>query len=156
VDDPPMEALLSLLLMTASSPPVDHPRTYLASIVDLPLKRGESLESFSFETWGVTFGAVCRIPPGWRIKAGSSATPDGVLEGEGSLGATWFSQTNPKALNGLVLVTLYAPVQKQAIRAGDGEIPATFSGYAMVSTEDGETKLPLTADNIRLTPGNHC
>ena len=152
-----MIALPLLLLIAAATPPADHPRTYVASIVGFPLKPDESVESFSFETWGVTFRAVCRVPPGWRIKAGGSATPDGVLEGEGSHGATWFHQSSPEALSKFVLVTLYAPLQERDIVAGDGKIPATFSGHATISTvDDGEVKVPLTSANIRLTPADHC
>jgi hypothetical protein len=151
-----MKALPLLLLMVAQAPPVDHPRTYLASVVGFPLKQDESVESFSIETWGVTFGAVCRIPPGWRITAGNSATPDGVLAGEGSHGATWFSQSSPKALSGFVLVTLYAPVQEQDIVWSHGKIPATFSGSATISTvDDGEVKASLTSANVRLIRATH-
>lgn len=149
-----MKALLLALLM-APTRPADHPRTYLVSIVDFPLKAGESVESFSFQTWGVDFKAVCRVPSGWRIKVGASATPDGVLEGEGSQGATWFNRPSPKALEKLVLVTLYGPVQKYA-EGANGELPATFSGKATLSTEDGEKEVALSTDNIRLTPATRC
>ncbi|WP_156390544.1 hypothetical protein [Caulobacter sp. Root487D2Y] len=146
-----------MLLIGAHASAPDQPRTYLASIVGIPLKPDESVESFSIETWGVTFGAVCRIPSGWRIKAGNSATPDGILEGEGSQGATWFSRGSPKALDRFVLITLYEPVQKDAVGSDDAKIPATFSGYATISTvDDGEVKVPLDWRNVRLIRASGC
>jgi len=152
-----MNALALLMLMAVQGSPLDHPRTYLASVVDIPLKPDERIESFSIETWGVSFEAVCHIPSGWRIRAGSSATPDGILEGDGGEGATWFSQGSPKALNRFVLISLTGPVQKTLEETGDGGIPATFSGYATISTEDdGEVKVPLGWQNIRLTAASRC
>jgi hypothetical protein len=90
------------------------------------------METFSISTWGVGFSAVCEIPAGWRIKAGSSAAPNGVLEGEGSQGATWFNQRSPAALRNLVLIRLYGPVQADDVRNGPD---ATFKGHATISTE---------------------
>lgn len=119
-----MKALLPLLLIGAAS--ADHPRSYLLSIGGIPLRDTESIKAFSIKTWGVEFNAVCRIPGGWRIKAGSSATPNGELEGEGSQGATWFNQSSPKELKAFLLVTIYAPVQREDIGSPDNGIPATF------------------------------
>lgn len=158
-----MKALLLPFLLAAqvaSGPAqaeVDHPNTYLVSVVGVPLKPDERIESFSFETWGVTFRAVCSVPPGWRITAGGRATPDGVLQGEGSHGATWFSQSDPKPLKRFVLVTLYAPVQERDIVWENGKVPATFSGNATIATvDDDEIQVPLTSANIRLTPADRC
>jgi hypothetical protein len=141
------------MLLATGSGPGDHPRTYLVSVVGVPLKAGESIASFSITTWGVEFNAICKIPSGWRIKAGSSATPDGVLEGEGSQGATWFNQSSPRELRGLDLATLYAPVQRTDVRNGPD---ATFKGTATVSTDNGERKARLTYRNVQLTPARHC
>lgn len=148
-----MKWLVSFALLATASAPVDRPRTYLASIVDLPLKSGESLESFSIATWGVEFRAICRIPGGWRIKAGSSATPDGVLEGEGSQGATWFDDRNPPELRNLVLVTLYGPIQRDDIRNGPD---ATFKGSALISSADSQSNAVLTYKNVKLIRAQHC
>jgi len=156
--DARMKALLPFALFALGAAPVDHPRTYLLSIGNIPLKNTESIEGFSIATWGVEFKAVCHIPGGWRIKAGSSATPNGELAGEGSQGATWFSRSSPQELRSLVLVTLYAPVQRADIRSG-GEgslIPATFKGHATVSTDDGDRRRPITYRNVTLTPARRC
>lgn len=125
-DDGRMKPLL-LLLLVAAPAPVDHPRTYLASIVGVPLKADERIESFSIDTWGVTFNAVCRIPYGWRIRAGNSGSLDGVLEGKGSQGVTWLSGSSPGALQTFALITLYGLVQRSDIplRNRTGVIPAT-------------------------------
>lgn len=149
----PMKAILPLLALTVAAAPVDHPRTYLLSLVDVPLAAGESMESFSIATWGVEFTSVCRIPGGWRIKAGSSATPDGELAGEGSQGATWFNRRSPPELRSFVLVTLYGPIQNNDVRNGPD---ATFKGKATISTDSGERDAPLTYKNLRLTPATRC
>lgn len=141
------------LMVAASASPQDHSKSFLVSVVGFPLKPGESVESFTISTWGVEFQAVCKIPGGWRIKAGSSATPDGILEGEGSQGATWFNRSSPSELRGLALVTLYAPIQRADVRNGPD---ATFKGEATVSTDKGETKIRLTYRNVQLTPARHC
>jgi len=147
-------------LLFCASPAAAWAETYLVSIVDVPLAYGESIEAFSFSTWGVTFNAVCHIPGGWRIKAGSSATPDGVLEGEGSHGATWFVRSSPDELRDLVLVTLYGPVQPDDILSSTGEgetlIPATFAGYASISAEQEGKRVVLTTANIRLAAAKGC
>ena len=139
----------------AASTSADHPRTYLASIVGIPLKRDEAIESFSFDTWGARFKAVCHIPEGWSIEAGGSLTPAGVFKGEGSLGVTWYRQPSPKEFRSLVLVELYGPVQRHDI-GRNGEIPATFKGHATVSGDDRERKISLSADNIKLSPATRC
>jgi len=138
----------------------DQPRTYLLSIGGIPLNDAESIESFSFDTWGVEFREVCHIPDGWRIKAGSSLTPNGELSGEGSQGVTWFNQSNPKELHNFVLVTLYDRVQREDIRTQSSDdnalIPAIFKGYAIISTDDGDRKVALSYKNVTLKPARQC
>jgi hypothetical protein len=153
-----MNVLFALVLSATALAPVDHPKTYLASITDIPLKPGERIEGFSISTWGVTFTTVCQIPPGWTIKAGGSATPEGVLEGEASLGTTWLSEASPKPLHNFVLVTLYQPVQRRDVgkEGGPVYIPATFKGHALLSGDDAERKVRLNYANVRLTPANRC
>ena len=154
-----MKLLFPLLLLApVAASAAEHPRTYLLSVVGLPVKDTQSVKAFSIETWGVEFTSICRIPSGWRIKAGSSATPDGGLSGEGSQGATWFNQSNPRGLRAFVLVTLYAPIQRADIRTADGSglTPATFKGYTTLETDDGDRRVPLTYRNVTLTPASVC
>jgi hypothetical protein len=148
--------LLPLALVTMGAAPVDHPRTYLLSIGRIPLNHTESIEAFSIKTWGVEFKSVCSIPSGWRIRAGSSATSDGDLQGEGSQGATWFNTASPKELRNFVLVALYAPVQHADIGSSDNGVPATFKGTATVSTGNGNVKRTLSYRNIALVPARRC
>jgi hypothetical protein len=151
--------MLSFLLAAVASiapVPADHPHTFLASVVGVPLKPGESIDSFLFKTWGVQFRAVCHIPPGWRIRAGGAATPDGVLEGEGSQGATWLNREGLGDLRGLVLIKLAAPVQYADKQLPDGVIPATFKGSARVQTADAERTVGLTAWNVQLKQATRC
>ncbi|NKJ03033.1 hypothetical protein FHW92_005144 [Novosphingobium sp. SG707] len=156
-----MKSLFPLLLLAPTpASAANHPRTYLLSVIGLPVKDTQSVKAFSIETWGVEFISVCRIPGGWRIKAGRSASPNGELSGEGSQGATWLNQSNPKELRAFVLVTLNAPIQRADIRTSDaggkGLIPATFKGYATLETDDGDRRFPLTYRNVMLTPASTC
>lgn len=139
------ETLFAFGALAIGAAPVDRPRTYLLSIGRIPLRDTETVEAFSFETWGVQFRSVCGIPSGWRIKAGSSATPNGTFEGEGSQGATWFKTGSPRELRDFILVTLYAPVQRAAITSGTGVVPATFKGTATSNIDDGHVKPSLLA-----------
>ena len=150
--------MLLPILLAAAPAPAEHPHTYLLSIGNLPLKAGESVEKFEFSTWGIEFDAVCHIPPGWRITAGSSATPNGSLAGSGSQGATWFNESSPPELRHMVLVTLYANIQRADLRTPDGSgvVPATFAGQATISTDDGERKVRLSYKNITLIPAVRC
>ncbi|MDR3508235.1 MAG: hypothetical protein P4L64_10095 [Caulobacteraceae bacterium] len=153
-----MTVLFALVLSATAPTLVDHPKTYLASITGIPLKPGERIKGFSISTWGVTFSAVCQIPPGWTIKAGGSATPEGVLNGEASLGTTWLSQPSPKPLHDLILLTLVEPVQRRDVGKVGGPvyIPATFKGKARLDDGDRERKVSLNYANIQLTPALGC
>lgn len=153
-----MNLLLSLICLGFGLVQIDRPTTYLVSIVDVPLEGNESIEGFTLSTWGAQFATVCQIPPGWTIKAGGSLTPEGVLEGEGSLGISWLAESSPPELREFVLVTLYGPVQRNAVSSPDGSggVPATFAGSAMISSDDGEKQVPLTTDNVQLTPADRC
>jgi hypothetical protein len=153
-----MEMLLSLILLTSGLVQIDRPSRYLVSIADVPLEANESIEGFTLSTWGARFSTVCQIPSGWTIKAGGSLTPEGVLEGQGSHGTSWFAEASPPELREFALVTLYGPVQRDAVNLPDGSggVPATFAGSATISTDDGEKQVALTTDNVRLTPADRC
>lgn len=150
-----MIPLLLPTLLLAAPVQRDHPVTYLAS-VSVPLGPDERISAFAFDTWGVEFKAVCRIPPGWRIKAGSSATPNGTLEGEGSHGVTWIGREQMRELDALVLVVLVAPVQRGEIRDATSVVPATFAGKATIETIDDQREARIGADNIKLRRANRC
>lgn len=147
---------LLALLLAGAVPPADHPRHYLLSVAGLPLKAKDRVESFAFDTWGVQFDTVCHIPPGWRITAGGSAAPDGILKGEGSHGVTWLTGPNPPELRDVVLVTLYDRVQPHDVKSGTGVVPATFKGTVTTWDYARERKLRLTSANIRLRPATRC
>ncbi|MBO9624541.1 MAG: hypothetical protein J7500_17675 [Sphingomonas sp.] len=147
--------LMALLLPLAAPVPEDLPVTYLASI-EIPLGADERVSGFVFESWGVEFKAICRIPSGWRIKAGSSATPNGNFEGEASHGITWIGRDNMRELRDLALVTLRAPLQRDAIRQANGEIPATFAGHATIEGMDDSRQVSIGVDNVRLKPAARC
>jgi hypothetical protein len=104
----------ALLFLTAAAAQADHPKTFLLSVGGIPV-RDEMIESFAFSTWGVTFKSVCHVPAGWTIKAGRSLTAEGTFEGHGSLGVSMPRSASPTAFRSLVLVELYAPVQRRDI-----------------------------------------
>ena len=149
---------LSLLLLAGASVQADHPKSFLVSVGSIPVPRDEMIESFAFSTWGVTFKAVCHIPSGWTIKAGGSLTPEGTFEGQGSLGVSMPRSASPKEFRSLVLIELYAPVQRRDIRfpKNSGEVPATFKGFATVTDGDSERKIALSYRNVRLVSARSC
>jgi hypothetical protein len=149
--------LFATVLAVASPAPADHPKTFVASIEGISLGPNESIDEFQIDTWGVEFKAVCHIPGGWWIEAGSSATPEGSLKGRGSLGATWLNQEGLRELQNLVLLTLYVPVQREDIRDSTDAviIPATFKGRTNVYGRKGRV-IRLTYANVRLVPAQRC
>ena len=140
----------------ASSALVDHPKSYLVSILNIPLMADDRITGFSIKTWGVTFKTVCHIPPGWTISAGGSATPEGQLAGDASLGVTWLESGSSPEFKKMVLVDLYSPVQRRDVRVQGGTRPATFKGYAHLWNNDVERKVRLTWSNVELTPASRC
>ena len=156
-----LPAFLLTALLAAKSAPVDHPKTYLASITGIRLGKNEYVDGFSIDTWGVIERAVCHFPPGWNIDAGSSADPSGQIKGEGSLGVTYLDRTRLSELNELVLITLVDPVQVKDIGHDGGPvfIPATFKGHVSIGTyrfDDRTRKARLTARNIKLVRADRC
>lgn len=156
------QALLALLALLLSPAPAsadnsERGQRFLLAL-RIALQPDERIESFSIDTWGVDILAVCRIPPGWTMKAGRSAAPDGVIEGRSTHGVTWIGPADLGRLNGLALVELRGPIQPRTIRfdpPGSGELPATFAGRAEIAGESGRT-LELTAANMGLTPATRC
>jgi len=144
------------ILLAAAAAPVDRAKMYLLSVVDLPLQAGESVEEFSFSTWGVDVKAVCHVPDGWYITAGRNANPEGEISGRGTNGVTWLRERSPKVLQNFVLVTLYAPVQRNDIAQRNGFIPQTFKGEASTARLTGGRRISLTYKNIHLLPAAHC
>ena len=136
-----------------------EPRTYLLSVTGIALNPQEHVDGFRVETWDVDFLAVCHLPPGWQIRAGRMATPDGVLAGEASHGVTFLDRMRLSELDDLALVRILDPVQPEEIRSAGGIQPATFSGRATIGTYgDGEPhrEQRLGAANIRLLPAARC
>jgi hypothetical protein len=132
--------------------------TYLAAIQGLRVGAREYVESFEIATWGVEILAVCRIPPGWRVTAGNSAAPDGIIAGEATHGVTFLDASRVSALEGIVLVRLAGAVQREARAVEHGTVPATFAGRASVGSYAGAEgrEVPLTYANVRLTRAAGC
>lgn len=153
-----MRALAGILMLGGCATVGKDGATYLVSVGEVTLGLDEQMKAFSFDTWGVRFNAVCHVPPGWTITAGGGVTPDGEFGGHGSNGITWYNDPSPAELKDIVLITLGGPMQADDIldTAGDGLIPATFRGSAMIETDDGERAEVLTIRNVHLTPARHC
>jgi len=154
-------ALFLTALLATKAAPVDHSKTYLASITGIKLGANEYVDGFSIATWGVIDRAVCHFPPGWSINAGSSADPTGAIEGQGSLGVAYLDRKRLSELSGLMLITLDGPVQKKDIGHDGGSFfnPATFKGHISIGTYGGDIKtrkVRLTYRNIRLVPADRC
>jgi hypothetical protein len=146
--------MISLAITAALTAAPAAPQTYLASLAGLSLRPGERLDSFSIQTWGVSVEAVCHIPRGWRIRAGGSAAPDGVLEGESTQGTT---RADPAELDRFALITLHGPIQAREVRdRTGGERPATFAGKAVIGGPAQEREVRIEAQNVRLTPASSC
>lgn len=136
-----MNALLPLVFLVAASTQPSRSQSYLVSIVDVPLQADESIERFSLSTGGLSFQAVCKLPEGWTIKAGSSIRGDGVLEGEGSNGVTWLPRSSPPELDAIALVTLDIE-----------SAPNSFSGSATLPAWTGSVKSPSPATTCASQP----
>ncbi len=145
IDCRPMNVLLPLALLTAAATQPDRSQSYLVSIVDVPLQAGESIERFALSTQGVSYQAICKLPEGWTIRAGSSIRGDGVLEGEGSNGVTWLPRSSPPELEAIASVTLDIE-----------SAPNSFSGSATIAGIEGEREVTLTGQNVRLTAASGC
>lgn len=150
-----MKSLALLAALTAAAPAsaVEPPegRIYLLSIGGIDLAKDESVTGFSIASWGVDWLALCRIPPGWRLRAGRNATPDGLLEGESTHGVTRLA--DPDGLRELALVRLWGPVQWRARAVENGIVPATLAGR--LSRSEGP-EVALGERNLRLTPAAAC
>src|SRR4051812_37344816 len=96
-------------------------RPYLLSIHGIALAPSESVQSFSLDTWGVAFRAVCHIPPDWEITV-RGAGIGGRLAGEAGHGTVYLRRRNLGELNALALIDLDGPVLLKA----RGPVPPTF------------------------------
>jgi hypothetical protein len=138
-------AIWPLAFLIAASAEPGREQSYLVSIVDVPLEAGESIERFALSSQGVSYQAICRLPEGWMIKAGTDIGGGGVLEGEGSNGVTWLPQSSPPELEDLALITLDIETA-----------PKSFSGSATIESMDGERDIILSSKNVRLKAANGC
>jgi hypothetical protein len=140
-----MNALLPMALLIVASTPPDRSQSYLVSIVDVPVRAGESIERFALSTLGVSYHAICKLPEGWTIKAGSNLRGDGVFEGEGSNGVTWLPGRSPPELEAIASITL--DIESAS---------SSFGGSATIAGIDEEREVALTDKNVRLTAATGC
>ena len=140
---------VGLLLLTSPT----CARTYLLSIDAIRLATDERVETFSLETWGVTFKSVCHVPDDWEITV-RGAGIGGLLSGEAGHGVVYLSRTDLPKLKDLALVELSGGIQ----RARQGTVPPTFHGSAFIQVgyEDQSRTVPLTYRNVRLLPATRC
>lgn len=152
-----LRALLALALPGTLSAAPAQPQTYLVSIADAPIRRDELVEQFTIETWDLDIVAICSIPQGWQIRAGQTAAPDGVIEGEATHGVTRLNGERFNDLRNLALVRMWGPIRGGVSRVGSGEEIASFFGHADIADAGGRIRqVPLTLENIQLTPATRC
>ena len=145
------------LLAISSAAIAEQPGTYLVSIAGASAGDNELVEQFTIETWGVEILAICHIPPGWRMRAGTSAAPDGIIQGEATHGVTRLDRKGFFRLRDLALVRISGPVQGGTRRLGSGSEIATFLGHVAIADSRGRHRqVRLTMDNIQLTPETRC
>ena len=145
-------ALLLSLLAAPAAEPEEPSATYLLSLA-LPVSAEARTDGFKLGTWAVDVLSVCRIPAGWRVLAGRSATLDGRLEGEATHGVTWKGDSSE--FESLALVRLWGPRRHEEIRTDEVVHPATFAGTVSILDAGGGEK-PLHQRQIRLTPATAC
>lgn len=152
-----MLALLASIasLVAGSTASAERPHSYLVSIEGIALAENEFVDRFTIDTWGVEILAVCRLPPGWEIRAGKQASPDGVLAGEASHGVTFLNRADVGALRRLALVRIDGAVTW----TGHGNMPPTFAGRASIGRygpDESRREMTLTRANIRLATAARC
>jgi hypothetical protein len=148
-----MQGLLLTAFLAAAAPLAEQPegRLYLLSIAGVELAREERVTEFRVASWGVDWVALCRIPTGWRLRAGRDATSEGLIEGESTHGVRRLGDLGP--LRDVALVRLWGPVRARPKREAGALLPATFAGS--LSLSDGR-RLKLETDHLRLAPAKAC
>lgn len=147
-----MKSLALSALLAAAAPAAEEPqgRTFLLSVESIPLA-GRSVTGFRMASWGVDWLAICRIPAGWRLRAGRAATLEGLFEGESTHAVTRLARLEP--LRSVALVRFSGPPQWRDRPIPDGILPATFAGTLGLS--DG-SQVRLGEANLRLQPARAC
>ena len=102
-----MAALLPMVVLAGGA---DRSRTYLVLVTGLRLGPGEYVDRVSDVIWGATILAVCHLPPGWHVTAGSNTSLDGMLGGEAMGGTAFLNEDGLRQLKGIGLVSLQLPV----------------------------------------------
>ena len=156
-----MRALWFLAALTLAGMPsaalAERNAIYLVSLADVPIRSDELVEQFTIETWGLDILAICSIPGGWQIRAGRTAAPDGLIEGEATHGVTRLDRDRLFELRNLALVRMWGTVQGGTRRLGPGEEIASFFGHAALTNSRGASRqLQLTLKNIRLERATGC
>ncbi|HEX8308798.1 MAG TPA: hypothetical protein VF645_10320 [Allosphingosinicella sp.] len=148
-----MQSLFLSALLAAAAPAAEEPqgRLYLLSIGGIELGREERVTGFGIASWGVDWVALCRIPTGWRLRAGRDATSQGLIEGESTHGATRLGDLGP--LREIALVRLWGPVQARPKREAGALLPATFAGSLTLS---GGRRVKLDMARLRLSRAKAC
>jgi hypothetical protein len=146
-------ALLAALIASAPASRTEEPesRVYLLSIGGIALAQEERLTGFRIASWGVDWLALCRIPAGWRLRAGRAATPEGLLEGESTHGVTRLGDF--EALRGVALVRVWGRLQWRDRHDGDAVFPAHFAGTLDLS---GGRQVRLGQGELQLRPATAC
>lgn len=134
-------------------------RTELLFIVHLRLAPGEYVAGFELRTWTVRVLAVCNLPVGWTVTAGTFGDPGGILSGTANIGVAYLPKGRTGALHALFLVEIGQDRPADVI-GPNGEIrPATFVGSIAIGRYGAETTartVALSGHNLERRPATRC
>jgi hypothetical protein len=126
----------------------------LLSIATVELGPKEYIAAFQIDTWGIYPLAVCHIPAGWSLTAGTDGSPIGALSGSAGVGLAFLSGKQIPQLRDLFLIVDPVPVENPP-----PTVPPTFDGKVYVGTYGSDSTPSLRAlkpTNIELTPAQRC
>jgi hypothetical protein len=148
-------AVLTVLGLPACEPTRIAKQTMLVSITGVHMESNQALYLITLNLENLRVRAICRIPTGWNMAAG---TPSGLLvtvEGEASYGGYSLRSDRMNELtNGLLLVERWF----DSATTDDG-LPYKIGGsldIELLNEDFGWTSRALTSSNIVLEPADRC
>lgn len=131
----------------------------LLSIVDLPLSQGEYITSFELRTWTVRVLAVCNVPVGWTVMAGTFGDPGGILSGTANIGVAYLPKGKTGALHALFLVEIGQDRPADVIGPNGESRPGTFTGSITIGrygADITERTVALSGHNLERRRATRC
>ena len=133
-------------------------QTVVLSIEGVQLGAKQYIAGFEIKTWAVYPLAVCHIPHGWEVSAGTDIDPGGRLTGGSGGTVANLDHTQLTDLKALYLVKVDG-YHATTVKHGGSEQPASFSGTISIGTygsEKPDHDYPLRPANIVMVPAKRC